>query len=114
MGTPFTPPTHGHAPCPTPANGRIWQEGERRILPPDVASTLQRAREAHWLTQAEAARSAQVDRSYLSRLERGTRCPSLVVARALIEALNLEPAVANRLLEIARTDAGRSRPGRPR
>ena len=61
----------------------------RRTLPPDLASVLWRAREQSGLTNRQVATQAGIDPSYLSKLVRGTRCPSLVTGERLVVVLPL-------------------------
>jgi hypothetical protein len=56
----------------------------------------------------QAAHSLDISHGYLSELEHGRRCPSLVVACVLVERLALDPGVGARLLAVARPNAGRS------
>jgi transcriptional regulator with XRE-family HTH domain len=84
----------------------------RRTLPPDLAAALWSARESSGLSNREVAERAGVDPSYLSKLVRGTRCPSQAVAERLVDALGLSSAEAEALREAAVSDRGKSRPGR--
>jgi ribosome-binding protein aMBF1 (putative translation factor) len=81
----------------------------RRTLEPDLASSLWRARESSGLTNREIAEQASIDPSYLSKLVRGSRCPSQVVAERLIDVLGLARAEATALRDTAVTDKGKSR-----
>ena len=49
---------------------------------------VRRARREQGLTQQQLAEAAEVDRSYLSELERGTRNPTLTVQARLAAALS--------------------------
>ena len=61
----------------------------RRTLPPAVASALWVARERSGLSNREVAERAGIDPSYLSKVVRGSRCPSEVVAERIIAVLPL-------------------------
>jgi hypothetical protein len=54
-----------------------------------------------------AADRLGIARGYLTMLEQGKRCPSLAVARVLIDGLKLDAALSNALLNVARSGAGR-------
>jgi transcriptional regulator with XRE-family HTH domain len=54
---------------------------------PHFARTLRRLREEAGLSVTDLSREASVDRGYLWHLERGTKEPSLEVARRLGRAL---------------------------
>ena len=56
------------------------------------AANLRRLRNAKGVSQDELAYEANVSRSYLSQLEKGTFYASLNVVGRLAEALNVEPA----------------------
>ena len=62
------------------------------------AANLRRLRNAKGVSQDELAHEANVSRSYLSQLEKGTFYASLNVVGRLSEALGVEPA---ELLKIA-------------
>lgn len=66
------------------------------------------------MTQAEAAEAVGVQRPYVSKLEDGSRCPSLVVAHGLIRVLAMDEQDAALLLGAAVGDAGRCHPCRSR
>lgn len=51
-----------------------------------------------------------INHGYLSRLERGQRCPSIAVADALIYTLDLDRETSRQLLEYAVPNVGHSRP----
>jgi DNA-binding XRE family transcriptional regulator len=96
------PLTHGQHPSPA-----------RHVLPFGLARELRAARRSRGLGLRAAAAKLGVDPGYLSRLERGLRCPSIAVAQDLAAGLDLESDVAGRLFDAARPDAGRSwRPAR--
>jgi transcriptional regulator with XRE-family HTH domain len=82
----------------------------RRTLPPDLASALWRAREKSGLTNRQVASQAGIDPSYLSKLVRGTRCPSLVTAERLIAVLPLSAGEQEAVRGAAVGDRGKSRP----
>jgi transcriptional regulator with XRE-family HTH domain len=56
------------------------------------AANLRRLRNAKGVSQDELAHEANVSRSYLSQLEKGTFYASLNVVGRLAEALDVEPA----------------------
>ena len=62
------------------------------------AGNLRRLRNAKGVSQDELAHEANVSRSYLSQLEKGTFYASLNIVGRLSEALGVEPA---ELLKIA-------------
>jgi DNA-binding XRE family transcriptional regulator len=84
----------------------------RRTLPPDLASALWQARAESGLTNREVAERVGIDASYLSKLVRGSRCPSLVTAERLIDVLGLSEGEREALLDVAVADRGKSRPAR--
>jgi transcriptional regulator with XRE-family HTH domain len=61
------------------------------------ATNLRRLRHEKRLSQDDLAYEAEVSRSYLSRLEKGTFYASLKIIGRLAEALNVEPAELLRL-----------------
>jgi transcriptional regulator with XRE-family HTH domain len=61
------------------------------------ATNLRRLRHEKRLAQDDLAYEAEVSRSYLSRLEKGTFYASLKIIGRLAEALNVEPAELLRL-----------------
>lgn len=66
--------------------------GHRHEPPDYLPGLLVAGRRRTGRNQTAAARAAGVSRSYLSRLERGQRCPSIVVADALARSLHLTDA----------------------
>ncbi|WP_244204223.1 helix-turn-helix transcriptional regulator [Streptomyces africanus] len=68
---------------------------------------LRRARMRCGLGQRQASRIAGVSPSYLCHLEQGTRTPSMAVAEALAEVLQLTLEECHQLYGAAVTDAGR-------
>lgn len=64
--------------------------------PPDIGAIfgaiLQRYRNAAGLSQEELAFRADVDRTFISRLERGIRQPTITTLLALGQALNVSAA----------------------
>lgn len=60
----------------------------RRVL----AENLKAACKALALSQEELALEADIDRTYVSGIERGTRNPSLTMIAKLAERLNTTPA----------------------
>jgi ribosome-binding protein aMBF1 (putative translation factor) len=81
----------------------------RRTLPPAVASALWTAREESNLSNREIAEQAGIDPSFLSKIVRGNRCPSQVVAARLIDVLPLTVGEQEALRDVAVQDAGKSR-----
>jgi transcriptional regulator with XRE-family HTH domain len=67
-----------------------------RGSPPDIVAAfsevLLRARAASGLTQEELAFAAGVDRTFVSRLERGIRQPTITTLFALADALGTSAA----------------------
>lgn len=61
------------------------------------ATNLRRLRHAKGLSQDDLAYEAEVSRSYLSQLEKGTFYASLKIVGRLAEALEVEPAELLRL-----------------
>ena len=72
-----------------------------RLLPPSLAARLRQARLDAWLTVTQAARRAGISPGYMGRLERAERCPRRGVVAALVEALDLDDALAADLLDAA-------------
>jgi transcriptional regulator with XRE-family HTH domain len=56
------------------------------------AANLRRARQSAGLSQEELAFKAELDRTYISSLERGVYSATIDVVARLAEALALEPA----------------------
>ena len=85
---------------------------QRRTPPDGFGAALRQAREDAGLSQGAVALAAGVRPDYISKLERGLRCPSAQVADALASVLRLN-VVARALLAAASVDdAGRSHPAR--
>jgi transcriptional regulator with XRE-family HTH domain len=85
---------------------------QRRIPPDGLGDALRQAREDAGLSQGALALAVGVGPDYISKLERGIRCPSQRAAGALAAALKLN-TVARALLDAAAVDdAGRSHPAR--
>jgi transcriptional regulator with XRE-family HTH domain len=57
-----------------------------------LAENLKAARKALGLSQEELALEADIDRTYVSGMERGTRNPSLTMIAKLAERLKTTPA----------------------
>ncbi|MGX1932884.1 helix-turn-helix domain-containing protein [Microbacterium resistens] len=71
--------------------GRI-RNTEERVLSGDTSETL-RCRQAHGYTSQEAfAHHVDLDRTYISGLERGVRNPTLDVIVKLARALDVKPS----------------------
>ena len=96
---------HGPSDQPFP----VGHYPPRRTLPPDLASVLWSARERSGLSNREVAERAGIDPSYLSKLVRGSRAPSLVVAERLIDVLGLSEGEQAALRDAAVVDRGKSR-----
>lgn len=86
---------------------------ERSYFPAETGARLRAHREAHGMTLRElSAATGDVSVSHLRAIEKGRRAPSLVVARAIIDAMpGLPPDVAAALWNESVPDAGRSRRG---
>jgi DNA-binding XRE family transcriptional regulator len=87
----------------------LAQYPPRRTLPANLAAALWRAREKCGLTNNDVAQFVGVDPSYLSKIVRGTRCPSSVTAERIIGVLPLAPSEVEALRAVAVQDAGKSR-----
>jgi len=89
----------------TPAWGRTSGPGFGNRPIRDAAepfgAELRAMREARRFSQAELARRAGVDHSFISRLESGSRKPSRKMVALLAEALELERALRQRLFVAA-------------
>ncbi len=63
----------------------------RHTLPPRVARDFRAARaDSPWSITTLAA-AVGISRGHLTRIQNGTRAPSLIVAFRLVEALDLDP-----------------------
>lgn len=56
-----------------------------------LGDNVRKYRKLRGLTQEQLALDAEMERSYVSDLERGTRNPSVKAVGRLAEALNIEP-----------------------
>jgi len=72
-----------------------------RLLPPPLAAALRQARLQARMTVREAAARAGISAPFMSRLERGERCPRPDVARRLAAALWLDDRLAQTLIDHA-------------
>jgi transcriptional regulator with XRE-family HTH domain len=63
-----------------------------RDLRQAFAANLRRFRHAKGISQEDLAYEADVNRTYLSRLEKGVSYPGLEIIAKLAEALGVEPA----------------------
>ncbi len=63
----------------------------RHTLPPQVASDFRAARLASQWSLTTLAAAVGISRGHLTRIQNGTRAPSLIVAMRLVEALDLDP-----------------------
>jgi transcriptional regulator with XRE-family HTH domain len=70
------------------------------------ASNLRRLRHAKGISQEDLAYSAEVNRSYLSKLEKGVSYPGLEIIAKLANVLGVEPA---ELLEAPRAEHSRAK-----
>lgn len=85
---------------------RVWVDDARHQLPADLAAELRSAR-LRVGGLRYCAGLVGISPGYLSLIECGKRCPSVTVAWSLRKALNLKPALTDRLLEAAVPNAGR-------
>jgi len=76
-----------------------------RDLRQAFAANLRRLRHAKGISQEDLAYTADVNRTYLSKLEKGVSYPGLEIIAKLANALGIEPA---ELLELP-TDESRRR-----
>ena len=83
------------------------RERTSRRLPNDVALIILEARLRQGFSCRRAARRCGTSAGYMSMLERGLRCPSVVIAEALIDGLRLSSEQARRLREVALSGVGR-------
>lgn len=73
-----------------------------------VAANVRRRRERLGLTQEELAAAAEIDLTYLQRIERASANPSVRVLAQLAQALDLAPGLLLRKREpLPRRKAGR-------
>jgi transcriptional regulator with XRE-family HTH domain len=82
---------------------RLMDEG--KSLREAFGRLLRELREARGLSQSELALESDLDQTFVSLLERGRRQPSLLSLFALCEALDIEPYVVVRRLQLALTPA---------
>ncbi|MEU0588277.1 helix-turn-helix domain-containing protein [Streptomyces sp. NPDC006132] len=85
---------------------------QRRTPPAGLGEALRQAREEAGLSQGAVAAAIGVGPDYVSKLERGERCPSVKVAQLLAAVLKLGAAGSALLSAAAVDDAGRSHPWR--
>lgn len=71
-----------------------------------LGEELRKAREAAGLTQEQLALEAQVDRSYISQLERGKKSPTVDMLFRLCATLDARPSRLIARVERARTKGG--------
>lgn len=81
----------------------------RQTLSPDVADGLRQGLVESHLTYTAAAQLAGISHGYLHHLTHGVRCPSNMVAGALISTLNLGPYAVGALLQQAAEGRGKDR-----
>ena len=72
------------------------------------ATNLRRLRHENGMSQDDLAYEAEVSRSYLSQLEKGTFYASLKIIGKLAEALDVEPADLLKM-QVDRVGGGRER-----
>ncbi|HEX9875405.1 MAG TPA: helix-turn-helix transcriptional regulator [Gammaproteobacteria bacterium] len=84
---------------------RLMDEG--KSLREAFGRLLRELREARGLSQSELALESDLDQTFVSLLERGRRQPSLLSLFALCEALDIEPYVVVRRLQLALTPAAK-------
>jgi transcriptional regulator with XRE-family HTH domain len=70
-----------------------------------LGKNVRHYRQLRGITQEDLALSADMKRSYLSDLERGTRNPSVRALGRLADALDVEPAALLRSEAIAESEA---------
>jgi ribosome-binding protein aMBF1 (putative translation factor) len=85
----------------------VSRPSTRHYPPPEFCKVLAEARAAAgWSTRRLGAR-AGLDHSFVAKMERGERAPSVTVARRLIAALGLTGAAAATVLAGAVPDSER-------
>lgn len=82
----------------------------RRDGDPDVAAMLRRRRRMLGLTTEQAARQARCSMSMWSQLEHATRRPSIVMAEAIADALQLQGYDRDLLIGTSLRGVGRDSP----
>lgn len=73
----------------------------RRYLPAAFPRTLRELRESRGISQLRLAKLVEVDHSYLSRLEHGSRAPSAALLHRIADALALSPEERHQLFASA-------------
>ena len=99
-------------PCAESADAQPYALRERRTPPLAVGVMLRAARERAGLGVRETGRRAGITHTHVIGLERGARCPSVVVAEVLAVVLDLDSVEQAQLASAAVDDAGRSHPRR--
>ena len=75
--------------CESRTRHRLWvRDTTHETLCQDLAHKLRYARELNGLSQEALALAANVDRTYVSQLERGVANPSLLILGRIAKALN--------------------------
>ena len=69
-------------------------EAAFKFLQQDLASRIRAARKSRGLSQEALALAAEVDRSYVSQLERGVANPSLAILQRVSEVLGVSLRVS--------------------
>lgn len=104
MGNGHSEADHGQHP---------WRPG-LRYLDPGIAEAVRHGRINRGWSYRQAERKTGVSAGHLCRLEHGQRVPSVAVAELLIDQFHLCGPIVDQLLEVAVSDAGRSRKPGPR
>ena len=73
----------------------------RRTASPEFPEILRQLRQQRNISQIVLARMTEVDNSYISRLEKGSRTPSLALLTRIADALHLGPEERFRLYSAA-------------
>lgn len=76
-------------------------------LPEDIARLISRARLRRGWSYRRAAKACGTVCGYVHMLEHGQRCPSVVMAEALISGLKLNPSEAELLRAVSLRGVGR-------
>lgn len=74
---------------------------EREAIPPDLGDRINQARRRAGLGVVETARACDISVEHLGDILAGTRTPGDVVARRLIEVLEVDDAMADDLIHHA-------------
>jgi ribosome-binding protein aMBF1 (putative translation factor) len=74
---------------------------ERETIPPDLGARINEARRRAGLGVVETARACDISLDHLSDILAGKRTPNDVVARRLIEVLEMDDVMADELIHHA-------------